>query len=619
MSHHKFIAFDLLRLRHFLRLGQTQSSPSLRINAGGGFYTDAAGNAWQADADYTGGATWSFQGLSITGTADPELYRDVRYSAATFGYALPAGPGAYTLKLHFVEGDASPAVGKRLFNVLVNGSVALSNFDVFAAAGGAGKALDESLPVTVPAGGGGVSVSFQTVSYAAMVSAIELIPAAPPAPSGLSAMGVNAQVSLAWSAVSGATGYSVKRATVSGGPYMTLSTPGAVIGTSYTDTGVANGTTYYYIVTATNSVGEGNASNEASATPIVAVGPTTISVTDSNLFFSPYNWYIKDSSYAQAVNNGAYIKGGFTGTSLSMNVDVSPLIAVGDAASEYPYIRFSVDNMPWTTVQLNSASTAISIAHGLAAGSHTFIIYAIGIGNHDRWTPTSVLRVSGFTLDSGATSASFSSTPLSVKSARMIAFGDSITDNVFADFDGVFAPNGDGQQDYISLVGTALGAEYGTIGFPGQGFSRSVGGTAPALPLTYGYYTSGVSRLINGLFAPAPDYIFLNEGTNDDSLPPSLVTGTIQGLRAAAPNAQIFVIVPFGGFQEAAITAGTNAVASVDAKVHLIDLGDTYFGSTSGLTGSGPSAQSSDGVHPRLYLQSELGAMVTAQVVKFLK
>ena len=255
---------------------------TLRINAGGGSYTDAAGNAWQADTDYSGGAIWSFQGLSITGTPDPELYRDVRYSAATFGYALPAAPGAYTLRLHFVEGDGHCLTpGTRTFNVSVNGTQVLTNFDVCAAAGGLGKALDESLPVTVPAGGSGVTVSFQTVSYSAMVSALELVPSgpAPPpsppaAPSGLSATAGNGQVSLAWNGVSGATSYSVYRGTGSGAegaaPIASgLSSP------AYTDTGLSNGTTYYYVVTATNGVGEGARSNEASATPNVIVPGTT--------------------------------------------------------------------------------------------------------------------------------------------------------------------------------------------------------------------------------------------------------------------------------------------------------------------------------------------------------
>jgi fibronectin type 3 domain-containing protein len=51
-----------------------------------------------------------------------------------------------------------------------------------------------------------------------------------------------------------ATSYSVKRSTVSGGPYSAIVT--GLTGTSYTDSTALNGTTYYYVVTASNSAGE---------------------------------------------------------------------------------------------------------------------------------------------------------------------------------------------------------------------------------------------------------------------------------------------------------------------------------------------------------------------------
>jgi len=85
------------------------------------------------------------------------------------------------------------------------------------------------------------------------------------APSGLSASPGDAQAGLSWSASGGATGYSVHRATATGGPYTTVATN--VAATSYTDSGLTNGTTYYYVVSATNAEGESTHSNEASATP----------------------------------------------------------------------------------------------------------------------------------------------------------------------------------------------------------------------------------------------------------------------------------------------------------------------------------------------------------------
>jgi hypothetical protein len=86
----------------------------------------------------------------------------------------------------------------------------------------------------------------------------------PAAPTGLTAMAGNALVSLNWTAPLGATSYSVKRATTSGGPYSTITN---VTATGVYDTGLANGTTYYYVVSALNADGEGANSSEMSATP----------------------------------------------------------------------------------------------------------------------------------------------------------------------------------------------------------------------------------------------------------------------------------------------------------------------------------------------------------------
>ena len=93
----------------------------------------------------------------------------------------------------------------------------------------------------------------------------------PAAPTGLTATAGNAQVSLSWTASSGATSYNVYRSTTSGGGYAQIAT--GVTSTSYTDTSVVNGTTYYYVVTAVNGNGESGFSNQASATPQAPVAP----------------------------------------------------------------------------------------------------------------------------------------------------------------------------------------------------------------------------------------------------------------------------------------------------------------------------------------------------------
>lgn len=85
----------------------------------------------------------------------------------------------------------------------------------------------------------------------------------PPAPSGLSASGSSMSIQLSWTAAPGATVYNVKRSLSNGGSYTTLSSVGA---TRFIDTGLSNGTTYYYIVSAINDLGEGANSSEIAAT-----------------------------------------------------------------------------------------------------------------------------------------------------------------------------------------------------------------------------------------------------------------------------------------------------------------------------------------------------------------
>jgi cellulose 1,4-beta-cellobiosidase len=98
------------------------------------------------------------------------------------------------------------------------------------------------------------------------VSATPSAPAVPAAPTGLTATvpnGRGGRINLSWTASSGATSYNVKRATVSGGPYTTIASS---TGTTYNNSGLTSGTTYYYVVSAVNAAGESPNSTQASAT-----------------------------------------------------------------------------------------------------------------------------------------------------------------------------------------------------------------------------------------------------------------------------------------------------------------------------------------------------------------
>jgi len=94
----------------------------------------------------------------------------------------------------------------------------------------------------------------------------------PDPPTGLAATAATSQVSLTWNAVADAAGYNVYRSYVTGGGYVKLNTM-PIVGTSYMDTTVVNGTRYYYVVTAVDAVGnESGWSNEADALPALVIG-----------------------------------------------------------------------------------------------------------------------------------------------------------------------------------------------------------------------------------------------------------------------------------------------------------------------------------------------------------
>jgi subtilase family serine protease len=131
-------------------------------------------------------------------------------------------------------------------------------------------------------------------------------PTAPSAPAGLAASAGNATVTLSWSTSSGTAPitYNVYRSTSTtfGGTPVASGLTSA----SYVDSSVTNGTTYYYEVTATNSVATSGASNVASATPAGATVPgVPRSLTAKTASYNSHGTVL--SWLAPASNGGAAV------------------------------------------------------------------------------------------------------------------------------------------------------------------------------------------------------------------------------------------------------------------------------------------------------------------------
>lgn len=151
------------------------------VNAGG-----AAASPFAADAFFTGGGSFSsgstINTSGVTSPAPQAVYQTERYGSSAYTFPGLVPGTNYLVRLHFAETYFS-ATGQRRFNVLINGTQVLTNFDILAEAGGQNIAVVKEF--TVPANTSSqIIVQFQNgAADNAKVSGIEIInTSAPSAP-----------------------------------------------------------------------------------------------------------------------------------------------------------------------------------------------------------------------------------------------------------------------------------------------------------------------------------------------------------------------------------------------------------------------------------------------------
>jgi beta-glucanase (GH16 family) len=345
---------------------------ALAVNAGG-----SAAGQFVADANFTGGT----QAAAVTSTIDTSgvvapapqaVYQTERHG--NFTYILTGlTPGVnYKLRLHFAE-TYWTAVGKRRFNVSINGTLVLTNFDIIAVAGAPNKATIQEFTAT--ANSGQVVLQYTTVTDNAKASGIEILLPAPATPAGVTASAGDSQVALNWSPSTGAVNYTVKRSLVSGGSYTPVS--GGLTTTNYTDPGLTNGTTYYYVVSAVTAGCESADSAQVSATPACTPPPaptagnngpvwagSTLNLTASTVPGAAYSWtgpngftstnqnpsIVNAATNTAGVYNVTITVGGCTSAAGATTVTVSPPALVSIQSSNNNFA------ITWPTGTLQSAT-----------------------------------------------------------------------------------------------------------------------------------------------------------------------------------------------------------------------------------------------------------------------
>ena len=262
-------------------------------------------------------------------------------------YTVSSVPGTYNLNLRY------GATTNGRLHVLVNG-VNVSGPINLPVTGGLTSYTTITLSNVVVSASGAATVEIDCDAGGYDLLWVEFQPvSAPPlAPGSFVASAGNAAVSLCWSPSSGAASYSVKRATNSGGPYTLI---GSTLSTGYQDTGLANETTYYYVVCAVIPSGAGTDSLEASATPQASTLPA--------------GWVSRD-----------------VGLSTLWNGDAGDVGFAGSAT-------FSGDTFTLAGSGIDISDTADSFQYAFraVAGDCTIVADVAGLANTDPWAKAGLM------------------------------------------------------------------------------------------------------------------------------------------------------------------------------------------------------------------------------------
>jgi lysophospholipase L1-like esterase len=304
-----------------------------------------------------------------------------------------------------------------------------------------------------------------------------------------------------------------------------------------------------------------------------------------------------------------------------------------------PELTYNVDGL-WTANV--PAKSEINIAKLAGAGSHVLTVYFTTSEQKFRWgspgvSGKNVLRVKGLQVDVASKAGTGSA-----GSQWILEIGDSITEGSGA---------GEGRSDNLSaysyFVGQAMqtqGYEYGVSACGWSGWLHPGDNPPGDVPAYYfvkgskdglgGTYDDNASRwnkldgnshslLDNrghisayGGTSQEPAAITINYGTNDDFMRMDVsdrqasVTQCLTALRRAAPEANIFVIIPFEQFMVAQLKAGVQAYQTAnpkDSKVGIIDLGKTVGRSLDDNKYWG-------GVHPNMKGHAVFAAQLVAEI-----
>ncbi|OLB78036.1 MAG: hypothetical protein AUI14_14405 [Actinobacteria bacterium 13_2_20CM_2_71_6] len=307
---------------------------------------------------------WFPQVLGSAGSTSPgKRVVDMAYAkegTMTFNNVVVATSGLYTLDWRYAfQGGLFPGVNNRQMGLKVNGTV-ITTTQSFPITGSFDTYQHSFLQVHLNAGANSVTQFAVSDHGLSRVDQLTVTPATASVPSGPTNLTVtpgDTTAKLSWTASStgNPTSYRIYRGTKSDGEVNTAvgTTNGTT--TTFTDTGLRNGTTYFYFVAAYNAVGGSPNSNEVSTTPAVGGGGTNLALGRPTTASSTEN---AGTAAANATdgNAGTRWSSAFSDpqwiqVDLGSTRTISQVVLQWEAAYGKAYqVQVSADAVSWTTI-----------------------------------------------------------------------------------------------------------------------------------------------------------------------------------------------------------------------------------------------------------------------------
>jgi len=379
------------------------ATPTYRIDTG----SSTGSSPFGADQFFSGGTVRSVTNTitttGVTNAAPQAVYQTERFGTSTYTFPSLTPSASYTVRLHFAE-LFQTAAGKRIFNVLINGTTVLSNFDIFATAGGAFKALVRDFTTTANASGQ-IVVNFNTVTDNATIEGVEIIPAAPNNPPTIAtaASAVPNPVTASTTALSvlGADDGGEGNLTYS---WATTGTPPAAVTFSANATNAAKATTatfaaagvYALQVTVRDQAGSSAAStltvtvNQTLTSVVVAPASATVAPSATRQFTATARDQFGASLTAQPTFTWTVSGGGTIGSSGLFTAGTGtggPFTVSASSGSISGTATVTVSSAPTTVYRINCGGGAVSpftadqFSTGGTARTVTNTINVSGLGN----------------------------------------------------------------------------------------------------------------------------------------------------------------------------------------------------------------------------------------------